>query len=42
VILRVYAEETKRITFSHIITSLKELASIENHNQIELYQTDPY
>jgi len=40
-ILRVYAKESKRITFSHGITSLGESASIENQNQRELYQTGP-
>jgi hypothetical protein len=38
VILRVYAKESKRITFSHKITSLKESAFIKNQNQMELYQ----
>jgi hypothetical protein len=41
-ISRVYTKESKRITFSHRITSLKELASIENQNQMELYQTGPW
>jgi hypothetical protein len=37
-ILRVYAKESKRIIFSHIITSLRESASIENQNQMKLDQ----
>jgi len=38
-ISRVYAKESKRITFSHGITSLRESVSIENQNQMERYQT---
>ena len=37
----IYVKESKRITFSHKITSLRESASINNQNQIELYQTGP-
>jgi hypothetical protein len=40
-ILRVYAGESKRITFSHRITSLRESAPTENQDQLELYQTGP-
>jgi hypothetical protein len=32
-------KESKRIPSSHIITSLIESISIENQNQMELYQT---
>jgi hypothetical protein len=35
VISKVYAKESKRITFIHRSTSLRESASIENQNQIE-------
>jgi hypothetical protein len=40
-ISRIYPKESKRITFSHRITSLKESASVENQNQMELYQSGP-
>jgi hypothetical protein len=40
-ISRVYAKESKRITFNHRITSLRESTFIEHQNQMELYQTGP-
>ena len=33
---KVYARESKRVTFNHRITSLRESAPIENQNQMEL------
>jgi hypothetical protein len=36
VILRIYAKESKRITFSHKITFLSESISIENQNQMDV------
>jgi hypothetical protein len=38
-ISRVYAKESKRITFGHRITSLRESTLINNQNQRKLCQT---
>jgi hypothetical protein len=41
VILRVCTKESKRITFSHRNHFSQRITSIENQNQMELYQTGP-